>query len=799
MDKNKKKIPSIVTGILSAFIWGLGQLFNRQYVKALIFFASFALLIFVELATSSYGHEFDIYEDKIAGDELEVEHSNYLATWNYWNLEEITVDDTYVYTDVSLLIEVAAANNVYFDEEDLKFYANEDKYEEVYVESLVFSPDQLYEFIGSLIRELELEALESGRLDEIDEEAKELTESYIRMIVESDLEEIADRNVKSSDTLALDQETEAYALATQYILDTGVLETDENFSALVEEHYNNSKGSLFDSALINLIDEEYNRLYEEEYEVADQGVRDEEYVRKYNGYYNDLYGNIMLEHDVIRMFKDMFNERELSGLLANVDNDDYNRMLTKIYFAYADDNEFVELVESVYHPVHENAGFFVKGLWGMVTLGEIQSQTITEHDMLGFLLPTAGTKGAEPVDVQVLGHHSIQLLLRGFISVFVILYSLVIYIWNVRDAYKTRTIINETGVVPNEKEYFADVYKTAFEYIVLTPSLLIVSFITLLPIIFSIAIAFTNYNKAHLPPGNLVDWVGFRNFINAFSFVGEDGPPFGEAFFRVLWWTIIWAVFSTFTCFFGGFIQAVILNNERVGFRKFWRSLLILPWAMPAIISQMVFSVMFSDAGFVNQTLNSIGVYDILIKLGMLGRSAGDVGAGISRLMYLGENNIQWITNTTNPTFVKVFLIFINIWLGFPFFMALMSGVMTSIDKSLYEAAEVDGATGWQKFRFITTPMVLIATSPLLIMAFSGNFNNFGMIYFVTGGGPGAMSYSNAWTGQTDILISWIYRLTTQSDIKWYNMASVFSIFIFLMIATISTWNFTRTRAFKED
>ena len=131
--------------------------------------------------------------------------------------------------------------------------------------------------------------------------------------------------------------------------------------------------------------------------------------------------------------------------------------------------------------------------------------------------------------------------------------------------------------------------------------------------------------------------------------------------------------------------------------------------------------------------------------------------------------------------------------------MALMSGVMTSIDKSLYEAASIDGATGFQQFKYITMPLVLFATSPLLVMTFSGNFNNFGVIYFITGGGPGGQTYETAYAGSTDILISWIYTLTVDPNVRWYSMASVFSILIFLIIGTLSAWNFTRTRAFKED
>ena len=139
----------------------------------------------------------------------------------------------------------------------------------------------------------------------------------------------------------------------------------------------------------------------------------------------------------------------------------------------------------------------------------------------------------------------------------------------------------------------------------------------------------------------------------------------------------------------------------------------------------------------------------------------------------------------------------INIWLGFPYFMALMTGVMTAIDKTLYEAADIDGANGWQKIRLITMPLVLYSTAPILIMTFSGNFNNFGVIYFITGGGPNDGKPSLGFAGDTDILISWMYKLTV--DYSIYNMASVFSVLIFLFVGSVTAWNLSRTRAFQED
>lgn len=482
-----------------------------------------------------------------------------------------------------------------------------------------------------------------------------------------------------------------------------------------------------------------------------------------------------------------------AGFRDNYNSDAYNKFLVQIYFRF--NEEVREGFEEVFNnPWHENGGFFGRGVWGVVTLGVTPSRTITQHYGLSFFIPDGFSRRG----VELEGHFSHQLLLRGIIAILLLFYFIGMWLWNLLDAYRTAKLLRLNEPIPSQRQYFKNVYENSFEYIVLMPALFLVTFVSVMPILFGMFVAFTNYNAQHIPPNNLFRWVGFENFRIIFTLSRDGGIPFGTQFFRVFWWTLIWAFASTFTVFFGGFLQAVILSNKRVVFRKFWRSVLILPWAIPALISQMVFNVMFRDRGYVNSVLQNIGVYDFLFRFGMLGRPFAEAGTGLQRLMYLGENNIQWLSNEANPWFVRIFIIVINIWLGFPFFMALMTGVMTSIDRSLYEAAAIDGATGFQQFRFITMPLVLFATSPLLIMTFAGNFNNFGVIYFITGGGPGPDDFTTAYAGQTDILISWIYKLTTDQNIRWYSMASVFSLLIFLIIGTVSAWNFTRTRAFKE-
>jgi arabinogalactan oligomer/maltooligosaccharide transport system permease protein len=134
-------------------------------------------------------------------------------------------------------------------------------------------------------------------------------------------------------------------------------------------------------------------------------------------------------------------------------------------------------------------------------------------------------------------------------------------------------------------------------------------------------------------------------------------------------------------------------------------------------------------------------------------------------------------------------------WLGFPYFMALITGVMTTIPQEMYEAAQIDGANAWRQFKSITLPFVIASTAPQILMSVTFNFNNFNMIYFITGGGPANPAYQMA--GSTDILISWIFKLTL--DQRMYNFASALSIMIFIVVASVSAWNLLRTRAFREE
>jgi arabinogalactan oligomer / maltooligosaccharide transport system permease protein len=384
---------------------------------------------------------------------------------------------------------------------------------------------------------------------------------------------------------------------------------------------------------------------------------------------------------------------------------------------------------------------FQWAMWGLTTLGET---------------PQIRERGR----IVEQGDHSIFLMIEGIIFVISLLLFLWFYYLNIRDAFKVGRL-REQGDTPNNfKQMMKNIWENGFAYLLLTPSVLFTAFLTVLPLLFGILIAFTNYSGPnHLPPKRLVEWVGFDTFIQLFQL-----KTWSATFYGVFTWTVVWAVLATITTFFLGLIFAVLISHKGIKFKKLWRSIFILPWAIPQFVSILIFRNIFNGQfGPLNQYLEAIGL-----------------------------SAVHWLSD---PFTAKVTLVVVNMWFGFPFWMILMSGVMTSIDKELYEASDVDGATGWSKFWKITFPIVMFATAPLLIMSFASNFNNFNIIYLFTQGNPVNTGYSYA--GSTDILISWIYKLTLEQN--QFAMASVVSILIFFVIATLSIYNFRKTRAFKEE
>jgi arabinogalactan oligomer / maltooligosaccharide transport system permease protein len=386
-----------------------------------------------------------------------------------------------------------------------------------------------------------------------------------------------------------------------------------------------------------------------------------------------------------------------------------------------------------------NIGYFSRSFYGLGTLGD----TAQYFDKNGIAR----------------GDHSIFLMINGLIAVLILALIILVYIVNIIDAKKCGEEIENGKEALKTKEYIKYIWDKYFPHIMLTPGFVLIIFFTLLPIIFTFAVAFTNYSSPnHLPPRNLVDWVGFKNFKNILKL-----KIWNNTFWHVGLWTIIFAVVTTFANYFGGLFLALLTNSKKIKFKKAWRTIFMLPYAIPAFISLLVMRLVFSGPGPVNNLIASLGM--------------------------------EKMPFFTDPFTAKVMVLLINLWLGSPYFMILMSGVLTNIPKSLYEAAKIDGASKWQQFTKITLPMILFQTMPLLIMNFAYNFNNFGVIYLLTDGNPVNGSFKYA--GDTDILISWIYKMTNNQN--QFHMAAVVTIVLFLFVATVSIISFTRTKSFKEE
>lgn len=270
--------------------------------------------------------------------------------------------------------------------------------------------------------------------------------------------------------------------------------------------------------------------------------------------------------------------------------------------------------------------------------------------------------------------------------------------------------------------------------------------------------AFTSADGEQLLPGWRVD-VGFDNFVRAFSTESIRGPLIG-----VILWTFAFALLSVASTFALGLFLAVVFNDQRMRGRKFYRILLILPYAFPAFLSALVWAGMLSESfGFVNQVL-------------------------------LGGASIPWLTD---PWLAKVSLLLVNLWLGFPYMFLVTTGALQSIPEELTEAARVDGASAWSIMRLIKLPLLMVSVAPLLIASFAFNFNNFNLVYLLTGGGPREVG-AGVNVGATDILISMVYKIAFTGQLRDYGLASAFSIIIFVLVATISIVSFRRTKALED-
>ncbi|CYV41151.1 sugar ABC transporter permease [Streptococcus suis] len=376
------------------------------------------------------------------------------------------------------------------------------------------------------------------------------------------------------------------------------------------------------------------------------------------------------------------------------------------------------------------------------------------RDIIGFF-----TLGTQKTDTWfgIEGDNSIIMLLMGILGFIIFSLAIYLYVINIKDALYVDQLIREGKKIPSFREEIKISIDRNFPAFVLFFPVLGIMVFSVLPIIFMILIAFTNYGGKNVPP-ELVSWIGLKNFVKIVSLT-----QFAPTFFKILSWNILWAVLSTGLNYFGGLSLALLFSNKRVKWKVVWRAFPILAYAIPGFISLLAFKFMFSYGGPINQLLQNQGFQAI----GFL-----DVDA-------------KWSA--------RVIGLMVNAWIGVPSIMLLATGLLSNRDASLYEAAEIDGASKWAQFTKITFPYILTATTPVLIGQFVGNFNNFGIFYFLRGG-----LYLDDYflASDTDLLINWLYNLSI--DNNYYSIGATISLIIFLLTSVISLSVYVRTSSYKE-
>lgn len=425
-------------------------------------------------------------------------------------------------------------------------------------------------------------------------------------------------------------------------------------------------------------------------------------------------------------------------------------------------NKKIATLSSAFLP---GSGQFYNGQWfkGIIFLAIFvlfMFQMVTDGVYNFEELMTLGTQAGRD--------NSLFMLIRGVIQLLITAIYLFFHVVNVLDARKVAELINQGHKVSiTPKETLFNVYQNGFPYLLITPAYLLMIFVITFPVIVTILLAMTNYDFQHIPPHVLLDWVGLENFIKIGTL-----STFKSAFTSVLGWTLIWTVCASTLQIVMGIFTAVVANQPFVKGRRLFGIIFLLPWAVPGFITILTFSNMFNDSlGAINtQVIPFFESIFPFLKVGL----------------------IPW---KTDPFWTKVAVIFVQAWLATPYIYVLTVGILQSIPEDLYEAAKIDGASAWQKFRNITFPMILTIAAPSLITQYTFNFNNFSVIYLFNDGGPGSVGGG---AGSTDILISWIYKLTTSTSPQ-FSLAAAVTLVISVVVIGVSLITFKKFKAFEME
>ena len=365
-------------------------------------------------------------------------------------------------------------------------------------------------------------------------------------------------------------------------------------------------------------------------------------------------------------------------------------------------------------------------------------------------------------DVWVTGDDSVKVLLYGLLTFIFIIAFVVTWRMQVKQCRICMDITAKGKKIKSGKDDLKSLLDDQFHKTLLTPSIFGISAFTVLPIIFMVLIAFTSYDAAHDGYSNLFSWVGLEHFNELFNF-GQGG--LGLAFGEILSWTLMWSFFATFSNYFLGMFVAIMINKKGIKIKKFWRTVLVMTIAIPQFVSLLYVSKLFTTSGLIGSVLEKIPfVHDWRVAN-------------------------HFVSLWDSPVLSKILLIVINIWIGIPYIMLMATGILMNIPNDLYESARIDGASSVQQFTKITLPYMLFVTGPYLLTSFVGNLNNFNVIYLLSGGNPLNTEIGTAGgasVGHTDLLITWLFKMTLGSTESKYYMASIIGILVFLVVAVLS-------------
>lgn len=381
----------------------------------------------------------------------------------------------------------------------------------------------------------------------------------------------------------------------------------------------------------------------------------------------------------------------------------------------------------------------------LVTLGDVEQQKVWNE--------------AKSLYEYVDGDRSLVILLYGIVTVAILIAAVVLIRMSVKSAYKAETLAKAGKPVPSMRTEIRDQFDKNLHSTLLSLPILGVLAFTILPLMFMTSMAFTNYsvidNKLVL-----FDWVGLNNFKRMLDLSGS----LGQTFWSVLGWTLVWAVVATFSNYILGVLLSVFINWKEIRAKKFWRFCFVLTVAVPHFVTLLIIRQMLQPTGAVNVLLQNMGWIDAPLPF------------------------------FTNTTWARVTVILISIWVSVPYVLLQITGILQNIPAELYESARIDGAGPAVTFFKITMPYMLFVTTPYLITSFTGNINNFNTIFLTSQGLPRAVEST---AGSTDLLITWLYKLTI--DNQYFDIGAVIGIMTFVSLSIVSLLTFHYSGSYKNE